>query len=68
VAAHAFRRLGEVSAASQPSLPGWDAFSYSLTSFRAMPGVKMTYLSARRGDTSDMRRAEETNSCQHYRS
>jgi hypothetical protein len=40
VAAHAFRRLGEVSVASQPSLPGWDAFIYSLTSFRAMAGVK----------------------------
>jgi hypothetical protein len=45
VAAHAFRRLGEVSVASQPSLPGWDAFMYSLTSFRAMPGVNCAFRS-----------------------
>jgi len=38
--AHAFRRSAKPSVASQPSLPGWDAFIYSLTSFPAMPGVK----------------------------
>jgi hypothetical protein len=49
VAAHAFRRSGGASVASQPSLPGWERRSLAGT-LLIIRWCRMTYLGTPRGD------------------
>jgi len=67
VAAHAFRRTGGVSVASQPSPPVWDALLCSRWRLKRWVQGDTSVLAAKIVYLKQMRRAEETNSC-HYRS